>query len=61
VSLFGFFILSFFSVTFSLDYVVLVLFAFIVLDLRVVSSVLYAERLVEKNVAEMTYFVSSGV
>ena len=42
---------------FSLDYFVLVLFAFIVLDL--VSSVL-RQALARENVSEMTYFMSSG-
>jgi len=42
---------------FSLYCFVLVLFAFVVLDL--VSSY-YAKRLARKNVSEMTCFVSSG-
>jgi len=46
----------FFSVN-SLDYVVLVLFAFVVLDL---VSRYYVKRLAGKNVSEMARFVSSG-
>jgi len=42
----------------GLEYFVLVLFAFVVLDL--VSSVLCQEPLAGKNVSEMTCFVSSG-
>jgi len=44
---------------FSLDYFVLVLFAFVVLHL--VSSVgYYAKRLPRKNVSEMTCFMRNG-
>jgi len=43
---------------FSLDYCVLVLFAFVALDL--VFFECYAKRLAGKNVSIITYFVSSG-
>ena len=43
---------------FSLDYFVLVLFAFVVLGL---VFQYYARRLAGKNLSEMTYFVSIGM
>jgi len=55
VHLFRFSVLSVFW--FSLDYFVLVLFAFVVLGL---VHQYYTKRLAGKNVSEMTCFVSSG-